>query len=329
MKYNFVFFASDFHCYETSYGDIIGLDNVRYLNNFIPKRNAIARLLYKIHHSKKINKHINLPLKSIWFPSYFKNDFIKKKPICFIFSSDWFFLVELGFLEYLKKKFPDSKFVVFFQDLIDLKRNLDINVFKKKFDLLISFDHREANKYNIAYSPLVNSKSKLDLSSSLPETDVYFLGAAKNRLDEIISAYEILKAKNLNCDFYITGVPKEKQKYTDEIHYINSMQYIDNLKHLVKSKSILEIMQKGGHGYTQRMVEAITYDKKIITNNPEVRNDPFYNSKNILSFKNIEEITGNSLFFENFNRKTDHKYKDEISPIRLLEFITNKISQKQ
>lgn len=325
MEYNFVIFASDFHCYETSYGDIIGLDNVRYFNNHIPKRCYIVRLLYKIHHSKKINKHIKLPLKSIWFHSYFKNDFIRKKPICFIFSSNWFFIVNLGFVEYLKKKFPDSKFVVFFQDLIDFKSNLDINVYKKKFDFLISFDHREASKYNIAYSPLVNSKSKLDLSSSLKEFDVYFLGAAKNRFAEILSVYKILKAKNLNCDFYITGVPKEKQKYSHDIHYIDKMPYDENLKHLLKSKSVLEIMQKGGHGYTQRMVEAITYDKKIITNNPEVRNAPFYNPSNILAFENIEDISSNDLFFENFSREANHNYKDKISPLKLLELITNNI----
>ena len=329
MKYNFVIFASNFHCYEISYGDVIGLENVKYINNQIPKSNSIIRLLYKIHHSKTINKYINLPFKSVWFRSYFKNDFKENKPICFIFSSGWLFLVKLGFIEFLKDEFLNSKFTVFFQDLISIKKGININDYIKVFDLLISFDHKEARKYNIEYFPLVNSKTKLDLSSTLNESDIYFLGAAKNRLDEILSVFKILKENNLKCDFYITGVPKEKQKYAGDIHYIDSMSYYDNLKHLVKSKSILEIMQMGGHGYTQRMVEAIIYDKKIITNNPEVKYAPFYNPQNILTFNSREEITNNILFFENFNRIANHKYKNEISPLRLLEFITKKITTKQ
>lgn len=100
------------------------------------------------------------------------------------------------------------------------------------------------------------------------------------------------------------------------------MSYIDNLKHIVKTNCVLEIMQHGGHGYTQRVGEVIIYDKKLITNNSEIKSAPFYNSTSILVLNNIDDIDSNLAFFDNFDRKVNFYNKQDISPIRLLEFIT-------
>lgn len=326
MKFNFVIFAVDFYCYETAYGDVIDLDNVRYIKNHMPK-NKVINFLYRIHHSLKINKIISLPFKEIWFSTNFKNDFKDEKPICFLFFSRNDILEKYGYFEYLKKKYTNSKSVYFFQDLIRTHRNTDIFYIKKIFDLVISFDPKDVTQYNLEYFSLVNSKCKFDLDSNLKQSDIFFLGAAKNRLYNIISTYEKLKEKGFICDFYITGVKTINQKYIDDIHYVQNMSYLNNLKHIVKTNCILEIMQQGGHGFTQRMVEAIVYDKKIITNNPQVKSAPFYNHSNILAFENLDDISNNQLFFENFSRKADHHYKDEISPIKLLEFIAEKLEQ--
>lgn len=323
MKYNFVIFASDFYCYETAYGDIIGLENTKFIINPTPIGKSINYPLYRIHHSVKINNIINIPYKNIWFKSYFKDNFREKLPLCFVFFSNWLTLERYGYIDFLRRKYKNSKYVCFFQDMIILKKDVDIEHVKKTFDLVISFDHYEATQYKIKYFPLVNSRSRFDLSSDLQQSDIFFLGAAKNRLNDIYSAYEQLKYKNLKCDFYLTGVKLEDQQYKNEIHFIKSMPYIENLKHIFKTNCILEIMQKGGHGFTQRMVEAITYDKKIITNNPEVLNSPFYDSSNILVFESINDISENNLFFHNFSRKADHHYKNEISPLKLLDFITD------
>jgi len=326
MKYNFVIFASKFYVYETAYSDIFGFINVKYINDPIARKNKFIKLLYRIHHSPWINKYINLPLKSIWFKSYFTYDFEENKPICFIFFRDTLYLEKLGYIDYLKNKYNESKFVVFFQDLISLYPNIiDIKHCKNVFDLILSFDHKEAEKHNLIYSPLVNSKSKNDLSSDYDESDIFFLGFAKNRLDLIHRTYEILKNKNLKCIFFLVGVKKEDQKYSNEIKYIKSMDYIDNLRYIAKTKCLLEIMQIGGHGYTQRMVEAITYYKKIITNNIQIKNAPFYSHLNILNFSDPQEIIDNTEFFKDFSRKANHNYEDEISPKKLLELILNNI----
>jgi len=328
MKFNFVIFASKFYVYETSYGDVSGLKNVRYINDPIAKKNKFIKLLYRIHHSNRINKYLKLPFKQIWFKSYFVNNFVENKPICFLFFRDTLYLEKLGYIDYLKSKYDDSKFVVFFQDLISLYPNIiDIEHCKNIFDLVLSFDQAESKKYELVYHQLVFSHIPIKKSKGISDCDIYFLGKAKNRLEEIIKTYEYLKSQNLKCDFYLVGVEPNKQVYPDEIHYIEDMPYIENLQHVVSTRCLLEIMQQGGHGYTQRMCEAIAYDKKILTNNVEVKEAPFYNPKYISIFSDISDIDITFLN-DGSDYKVDYNYKEKISPKELLLFIQEKINNK-
>ena len=85
---------------------------------------------------------------------------------------------------------------------------------------------------------------------------------AKNRLPEIISAYERLCSFGLKCDFHLVGVEEKNQVHKDNICYISGMDYQTNLQHILHTKCLLEVMQQNGTGYTQRMCEAVALDKK-------------------------------------------------------------------
>jgi hypothetical protein len=83
-------------------------------------------------------------------------------------------------------------------------------------------------------------------------------------------------------------------------------------------------MQQGGHGYTQRMSEAIAYDKKILTNNREVEGAPFYNDKYISIYSDIKDIDI-SFLRDSSDISVDYGFKDQLSPKKLLSFIEQKI----
>lgn len=61
----------------------------------------------------------------------------------------------------------------------------------------------------------------------------------------------------------------------DYVDYLSVLGYIE------KSKCILDICQDGQTGMTLRAVEAMFYDKKIITNNKKYKYLPFYQSNQI------------------------------------------------
>jgi hypothetical protein len=45
---------------------------------------------------------------------------------------------------------------------------------------------------------------------------------------------------------------------------------------------VIDIVQRGQSGLTMRAIEALAAGKKIITNNKNIINEPFYNNKNIM-----------------------------------------------
>lgn len=67
---------------------------------------------------------------------------------------------------------------------------------KQNFDLVLSYDYNDAKRYDILYYPTPYSAIPVE-SVTNPDNDVYFLGKGKNRLTEIIDAYERFIAKRI------------------------------------------------------------------------------------------------------------------------------------
>ena len=280
------------------------------------KSNIIIRF-----HFGRLNKYINLPLKSLWNPTFFKGEFQNNKPICFVFTSIWPNIAETtSLLPYLKKHYQGSKVVLFLQDLYKFVR-----VDYTKYDLSLSFDYGDSEQYGFIYHPLVFSNINQQRDNNSPLYDIYFLGKAKNRLNEIIEAFEILNSAGLSLDFNIVGVKEKDQIYPDKIKYIDMIPYQDNLNHILSSKCVLEIMQKGGLGFTQRTVECVGLNRKMLTNNPMITRAPFYNPNYISQFKSFEDIDKNFLNKLKEDEVVDYEYKDNLSPIELLCFIDRKL----
>lgn len=333
-KYNYIILGSYFDFYKCAYADIISLTNVRYIDRPITDvTNKLVRLLHKIHNLPQLNSKINLPYRDIWFKKYINQSFTEKRPIVFIIFADWC-CWNNRLIEYISEKYPEAKKVLIYNDLvhtkIDLytKKPLDIRQLKNQFNLIISFDIGDAKNYQIEYYPIPYSSPKNDLDQDKEyESDIYFLGQAKNRLSEIIETFRYLKSLGLKTNFIIAGVKRQDQIYEAGIRYIgkNGVSYSENLKYIENTKCILEIMQKGGSGYTSRTLEAICYGKKLLTNNKRILEAPFYNNEYISYYNSPESI--NKKFLLNLKEDifVDYKYKEKISPLRLLEFIESKI----
>jgi len=326
-KYNFVVFGSSWDLYLHSYSDIMYLSDVRYISESIRYNMMRRNSLYHLHLGN-LNKYVQIPFKSIWNHCYFPNDFADNKPICFLFTGSWMRLNKFIHLtDYIKKTYPDSKTACFITDLVNTQRYpytdepLNIEEEKKSFDIMLSFDHKDCENYGFLYHPLVYSVID-ENADSRPVSDIYFLGQAKNRMDEIIQIYEKLRQTNLKLDINLIGVPCEKQRYPDEIHYLDSfMTYYENLQHLLNSKCVLEIMQKNGHGFTQRCVEVVGENKKLLTNNPEVIEAPFYNADYISHFSSADDLDFGFINRISSDEIIDYNYKEKISPIELIDFI--------
>lgn len=336
LKYNYIIYG-DFYgdcfgeLYLQAYSDLKGYDNV-VIQPSIRQLIGSYWSLYRTHFSSKINSKIHLPFKRVWFPFYSTVRFLDDKPVCALFTGNWTRIaVELGFNSYLRRKYKGYKSVSFFTDLMKIQKNfycdeaIDFSLYKSSLDLILSFDQSDSEKYGMIYHPLVNSKYKGEVIE-LPMSDVYFLGQPKNRLSQIIETFEVLRDNGLKLDFHLANVKPIDQVYKAEIHYMDKfMTYQENIQHTLHARCLLEIMQQGGLGYTQRVMEAICEGKKLLTNNSTIKEAPFFNSEYISRFTSAKDIDVNFLKGIPSDIGIDYHYMDKISPIELIHFIDERL----
>lgn len=141
---------------------------------------------------------------------------------------------------------------------IDLLRELGVK--------LHTFDRSDATKYGMIYhNTFYNMNVKLEPTRTF--YDFYFLGAPKNRGDKIQEVQSLLEG--YKC-LFITPAS-----------LADFITYKENLEHIKDSRCVIDIVQKTQHDITLRPLEALSFKKKLLTNNVNVKECAFYNPKNI------------------------------------------------
>lgn len=225
---------------------------------------------------------------------FYKNKIPKANEYIFVFTMAWADFILNGYIEYLRKCFHEIPVKICLH-LLDIsahyKKSLKVDHFKKIFDQIITFDLEDARRYGFHnYKNGVYEALTSDQIESEERNDVFFVGQAKNRLEKIHDCYRSFIENGLACDFWITGVKEEDMKYKDRIHYNQNLTYHDVIKKIRASRCILEIMQRGGTGYTYRTYEAICYRKKLISDNSYLKQAEFYNDEDFIIINDIPDI---------------------------------------
>lgn len=296
--------------------DLEGRNDV--ILNHIPlqERNGIIRCLYRFTKSRIFrNRFWQIPLYRIWYPFVFKNTFKKGKPICFVCLR----YPPLEYLYYLKGKYTDCKFVKMSRDLI--RTQLDqYNKYSSAgiFDLWLSYDEKDCEQYGFIHFDEFESKIEIGRRNNYPIADVFFAGRAKDRLQTIIDFYDKLTLEGLKCFFYVVGAKdSEKIERPGIVYSKKSMTYLEMLDYSVNSRCLLDINQKGAVGYTSRFLEAVMFNKQLITNNTDVMKTKFYDSKKIMVVESPNDIISGFMCEDG----VDYHYNGEFSPVRRIELI--------
>lgn len=332
LHYNYVIFNSieskiKFNpngYYAICYNDLRGKDDIQVVDLPLQGYPKFLRCLYSIHHSVRLNRICKLPFKKIWYPIYFKKqNFSQNRNLCFILQVR----LPISYLKYLKKKYPKSKFVSIYRDLRKVtEENNPEYPGNPIFDLEMTIDRKEASKFGWTHFEEFESKITVPITDNYPESDVFFAGKAKDRLPRLLKAYEILSNAGLKCKYYLTGVPVSDRKNLPGIEYSDRfMQYSEMLYHTVNSRCILEINQENAVGYTSRFLEAVMFNKRLITDNLDVKKSKFYSKDNIQVISEIDDI---SVDFINGSNEVNYNYNNEFSPLYLLERIDKELVKR-
>ena len=224
-------------------------------------------------------------------------------------------------LNWLRLKYPKATFVLFLRDLYHTKMpTIGYYRNEKLIDVWGSYDEVEAKKYKMDfYYPEIESKIDLSGIDVSPTCDVFFAGAAKNRLPALLEAYDYLTDNGIRCHFIIMDAKTTDADMREGIEYTHELiPYREMLIHSIRCKCMLEINQDGAMGMTSRFLEAVMYNKKLITNSRAVKDSPFYRPQYIKVFNRISEVLP---AFVLDDQPVDFGYQNEFSPIGLLEHI--------
>lgn len=183
----------------------------------------------------------------------------------------------------------------------------------------ITYDYNESKKYGFKYVGGFYTDISIDRVVKSDES-IYFVGVDDGRFCDLRRLEAKLNAIGLLPHFeYVSPMYAILNKsYSSRIPYKSVVQTTKS------AQAILEWMKPGQSGLTLRTYEAIFYDKKLITNNKDIKRFKFYNSDNIFICDNANEANEIKSFLEKpFNSSVYKKYKKYYSYeqwlIRLIE----------
>ena len=328
-KYNFVLFIADADYYIQCFSDVHSMLNVRVMHIIpVQQNNSVGFNFVPVQSPKNPYAYSNVQ-NSVGLDKIFDYEFPEKNPIIFLFRIDdyvWFKATGVNFFQMLRENYPGCKFACSLNNAVEYyKRTMNVFVneenlrdIHKTFDLIITYNKLDATNYGLQHYEglysFVPQKSEEIIS------DVFYVGAAKDRLNKILEIYEELTNSGLKCDFWITGVPENLQKYPDKIHYNNFLSYDKVMRHVMQSKGILEIAHGGNYGLTMRFFESLIYDKNYITDNGYIHQEKFRKYPKIFCIDNWRNFKIDKEKYLAVS-KLSNNYMGEYSPLHLLTFL--------
>lgn len=256
-----------------------------------------ARALMRMHLSTKVNRILPLPFRGIWGKLWVRQleqrldeMHLEGRTPCFVLLDILLFFERFGFSQAIRERFPQAKIVYYFTDLVALDPEKQKLLERGGADRILSFDGGDAQRYHLQQHNLPYSRLQKEYPDQGLVYDICLIAKAKERLPQILQAYDFLRAQGFRCGFWITEVPTEKRQYADQICYCDAMDYKDCLQIISKSKCILEIIQEGSTGNTLRVNEALEFNKVLITNNTGIVHNELYDPRYMFCYTDIREL---------------------------------------
>ena len=229
---------------------------------------------------RELHFRLNLPLKSIWY----NKENITDKEFIIVYEP----LVIPDYMEWLKRKNSRSRIILSYINKVNARNNPAL--FKDEWCSKCTGDIEDSVKYGIHLYEGISYFRKYEVNKEIPIYDIFYVGKDKGRLTELLQLEGQFHKLGLKTYFHI--VPGRKWFYKPNKIYKPFMPYNQVLKTLGKTKSILHLLNGGQDGITIRVMEALVFEIKLITDNPKLMQYDFYNPNNIfvLGIDDMEEL---------------------------------------
>ena len=233
-------------------------------------------------------------------------------------------VVEISELKKCRQLNPNLKIILYLINSIEaqspIMKGVRPKINKFDWDRIYTFDKEDAQKYGYDYLGFCYYSSHHIPVIKEVINDAYFVGGLKGeRENTIYDIYNFLTSKNVSCLFDLMPFGDTNPTPLPGANFYHGWKpYDEILKKVEESNCIIEICQKGQHGATLRYFEAVTMNKKLLTNNKNIANFPFYNPKWMKIFSSVDDI---DVEWVKKREPIDYNYHGEFSPTHLIDYI--------
>lgn len=184
----------------------------------------------------------------------------------------------IDFLKMLKKK---GKKMIGYQ-WNGLKRYPDTYKYIPVFDRFFVFDGNDLDTPSVL--PTTNFyPTTIPPSNEVEYTDVFYAGSFyRKRMEQLCDLIEKCRALNLKVHYHLFA--KRKKHFVPCSLMLSSkvLSYEQNIQHTYNAKVLLDLKVTEHEGLSFRVLEALGFEKKLITTNFRVRDYDFFHPNNIL-----------------------------------------------
>lgn len=286
---------------------------------------SISQKGYKVFYSMRGKKNIvyrfirsfsmkyKLVLRKICYGSWKKENLCKHDNIL-IFHDKYSYLI----IDYIRNGLSfKGNIILFYLDPITDHRlfescKIDIGEEIRKNSINIySFEKKDCVKFGIKYNSLFFFKEDLHAFSEVT-SDIFFIGTDKNRLKEILEIQSVLEKGDLKCEIHICKYNGVASTYGKAINYKYQkfISYEELLKKIGSTRCVLDISPDQQNDITLRVLEALFYRKKVITNNKFISNYSFYNSANIFIWGQDSQEKIKDFIYSQFEEDSSEEIED-------------------
>lgn len=235
--------------------------------------------------------------------------------ICLIFRPD---LLHPKILRYIHNNIESRKVVYWdsFDKIPKLKETLTY------FNEYYSFEEDDCIKYNFTkISNFYIHKS----TNATPAYDAFFFASKDARLNNVIKLITYLRQKNWNAEALIVAKKTKSKSKPINVKGVtiteNSTPFSQIYQYADNTKVVIDISHPNQKGLSMRPYECIGLERKLITNNAEIKNYDFYNPSNIYVIENFDNLDIPDSFLEQPYKKLPTVISEKYHISNWLNFI--------
>ncbi|WP_027488330.1 hypothetical protein [Allorhizobium undicola] len=157
---------------------------------------------------------------------------------------------------------------------------------------IFSFDPQDCRDHGFGFYRQYAARLP-DVSLPDEEADFCFFGRDKGRREQVEELARQLQGKGFKTAATFVRTDRPKGFFKRKLNRKKpNIPYRDYLAASLSARCIIDILQPGQSGLTLRPLEAMLYQRKLLTNNRVVASEPLYHPDNIFILKDGDSLEG-------------------------------------